>query len=357
MPRLMHRWDTEMDGPAAPETWTAGYLISRNPLILWAPSSTQQPLGPAPLMFPGDRRVWTLISPSWNRERPGDVLEDLENIRRARSTHPEHRYVYLVASRRELENYRAAGVPAIVCMSNALVNETIFDIVPGATRRFDAIYNAAFAPYKRQELACRIESLALIHHRYEYFLKENREYVERSRALLAHATFLNEIDGKYRLFGASEVAAWLQQAHVGLCLSEAEGPMRACVEYLLCGLPVVSTPSIGGRDRLLDPAYAIICEAKPEAVAAAVMEMKRRKLDPELIRRSVCDKLKPDRIRMIQLIERIFAEETEQFPARADWIQLFRRGTWPIKTVDKLMNETAVAETIVPDSSALKSRA
>jgi hypothetical protein len=47
----------------------------------------------------------------------------------------------------------------------------------------------------------------------------------------------------------------------------------------------------------------------------------------------------------VQLIAAIFQEEGLPFPAGADWMQLFRRGTWPFKTADILMVEQPVAAT------------
>jgi glycosyltransferase involved in cell wall biosynthesis len=45
----------------------------------------------------------------------------------------------------------------------------------------------------------------------------------------------------------------LARAVVGLCLSTVEGSNYASMEYMLAGLPIVSTPSIGGREVYFDP--------------------------------------------------------------------------------------------------------
>lgn len=42
------------------------------------------------------------------------------------------------------------------------------------------------------------------------------------------------------------------QSRCGLILSAEEGACFAAMEYLLCGLPVVTTPNIGGRDEFFD---------------------------------------------------------------------------------------------------------
>jgi hypothetical protein len=52
-------------------------------------------------------------------------------------------------------------------------------------------------------------------------------------------------------------------------LSDIEAQNWATIEYLLAGLPVVTTPSIGGRDRWLTPDNSIIVPDTPTRVAAA----------------------------------------------------------------------------------------
>jgi hypothetical protein len=336
-----HPAETEAGGPLA------GFVVSREPAIFWGKAAAKYPLGLASSAaeLVNNRRAWFLISPSWHREDLAGVNEDLENVRAAGARWPQHRHVFLAATRTALENYRKVGLPAIVCSGNAFVDETIFASVPAEPKRFDAIYNAVFGSYKRHELCRDIAKLGLLYHRYPYFLASEPDHVANIRTLLAHATFINELDGPYRPFTLREIPVWLARARVGLCLSAHEGPMRACAEYLYCGLPVVTTPSIGGRDRMLDPAYAIQADPTPKAVAQAVGELIARRIEPASIRAAALAAVRPDRLRLVQLIAAIFQEEGLPFPAGADWMQLFRRGTWPFKTADILMVEQPVAAT------------
>ncbi|MDZ4734963.1 MAG: hypothetical protein SGJ07_01320 [Rhodospirillaceae bacterium] len=325
----------------------AGFTVSREPAIYWGPSADKYPLGLASTAaeLVSNRRAWFLISPSWHREDINGVRGDLEHVRAAAARWPQHRHIFLAATRSALENYRAVGLPAIVCSSNVFVDETIFEPVPSEPKRFDAIYNAVFGRYKRHELCRDIASLGLIYHRYPYFLANEADHVARIRTELAHATFINEIDGAYRQFRLRELPIWLARARVGLCLSGHEGPMRACAEYLYCGLPVVTTPSIGGRDRMLNPAFSIEAEPTPESVAQAVAALIARRVEPAAVRAAAIAAVQPDRMRLVQLIAAIFREENVPFPEEADWIQLFRRGAWPFKMPDILMTEQPVATT------------
>lgn len=333
--------ETPASGPVA------GFAVSREPLIFWGPAAGSYPVGPASYIADaiGHRRAYFLISPSWHREDPATVAADRAHVRTAQARYPEHRFLFLIATRKELQSYRDAGLPAAICMKGAFVDETVFDVDPSATKKFDAIYNAAIAPYKRHELCGSLGSLALLYHRHEHFGVHDSERVNRIRALLSRATWINELDGTYRSFLLRDVPYWLNQARVALCLSAEEGAMRAAAEYLLCGLPIVSTPNIGGRDRLADPRYWIEAEPEPSAIAAAVDALIARDIDPHLVRRSTIEKLQGDRARLVNVIATIFAEEGVPFPRSADWDQLYRRGTWPFKTEAMILSEIAIAET------------
>ena len=60
--------------------------------------------------------------------------------------------------------------------------------------------------------------------------------------------------------------------------------MRASMEYLMCGVPVVSTHSIGGRDRYYQTPYAILVPDEAEAVRDAIGELRRRTLNKLAVR-------------------------------------------------------------------------
>ena len=74
--------------------------------------------------------------------------------------------------------------------------------------------------------------------------------------------------------------------------------MYASVQYLLAGLPVVTTASIGGRDEFFDPAYVRWVPDDPEAVALAVDELVALELDPQMIREATLAKVGQHRARL-----------------------------------------------------------
>lgn len=323
----------------------AGVLISRDPLIVWGPSTPPFLAGPGSTLAPyiGNRRAYFLFSPAWTREHDALVRGDLLHIAQLRTEWPEHRHVVLCATRAELERFRHARQPAILCTASVFVNEHKFVVQPPRERDYDALYNGQLVPFKRHELCVGIERLALIYHRWSD--PESAGYAQRVRAMLPSATFVNELGGEHRNLREPEILEWMSRAHVGLCLSAEEGQNRSTAEYVLSGLPVVSTPNLGGRNGVLDPSYWIEAAPDPASVAAAVAALKARRPDPHAIRRKALELLAPDRQRLLQLIRAIYQNEGRTFPEQADWDQVFRRGTWPVFTAEKLMAGTAVSET------------
>jgi glycosyltransferase involved in cell wall biosynthesis len=154
------------------------------------------------------------------------------------------------------------------------VNEHLYNIID-EPKIYDAIYTAQFKPFKRLELAKNIEKLSIISYGGDLhtFCPE-----------LKHADFNREF------LSREELARKYNQSYVGLCLSAVEGAMFASCEYLLCGIPVVSTPSKGGRDEFFTKENCIIVPPEPEAVAQAVEKWKQLVPDPHQIREQTLKK-------------------------------------------------------------------
>jgi len=69
-----------------------------------------------------------------------------------------------------------------------------------------------------------------------------------------------------------------------LALSAVEGAMFSCGEYSLCGVPVVNTRNLGGRDTLL-PDFAVrYADDTPESAAENVEYYVNNPVDPQEIR-------------------------------------------------------------------------
>jgi glycosyltransferase involved in cell wall biosynthesis len=85
--------------------------------------------------------------------------------------------------------------------------------------------------------------------------------------------------------------------------------MYASVEYLLCGLPVVSTVSLGGRDSWFDPRFTRVVADDPQQIAAAVRDLINQNLCPQMIRSETLIRMAEHRQRLVDLGQQIYAAE------------------------------------------------
>jgi len=283
-------------------------MLCADPLIVHAWPSTGFPLGSASVIGPlvRGRPAHFLIRPASTMEAPGAAAYPTWAARTYLEDHPRHGLTFLGNSDRETEIMAMAGFHAVTLNQNCLVNDSHFHPIAGVTPEYDAVYNARLAPGKRHQLASALESLALIylHDSYSCSVAEFHARHEHYRRLLPGASFLNRLTPRgCERFKPPRVNRVLAQCRVGLCLSELEGAMLASIEYLLAGLPVVSTPSYGGRDYYFDDDYCLTVDPDPARIREAVRELIARNLPREQIRAKTLARLEIDRARYIALVQ------------------------------------------------------
>jgi glycosyltransferase involved in cell wall biosynthesis len=268
------------------------HVFSSNPAVIAL--TRQKYSGAIHDEMPG-RPLTVLYLFYWTLE-PASIIAISARVKQNLKRHPGHRVVMLCNELHTVEPFRAQGVEAIFCNHNCLANENLFTVEAAPEKRYDAIYNAAMAPYKRHLLAAKIESLALI--TYRYGGTHEKDYEEQIRPALAHATWLVDASKDSEKASQAEVAHYANQARVGLCLSALEGAMYASIEYLLCGLPVVTTRSRGGRDVFFESDYVETVEDNPEAVKQGVADLIARAPGAAVIRSRTLAKMEEHRQRL-----------------------------------------------------------
>ncbi|NJK93347.1 MAG: glycosyltransferase [Blastochloris sp.] len=266
-----------------------------------------------------------LVSLSWSHHSESVVLRLVRELREWREKYPHFNWVVLTNTKEEALNFQQQGQASEWVHHNAFVDPTVFSLQSKVKKKWDAVYNAALSPYKRHELAREVKSLGLI--TYDFGLVNEREYRENIRKDLIRAHWFNYVGKAYRYLSEEEVSRAHLQCRVGLCLSAEEGGMMASIQYLLAGLPVVTTPSMGGRDVFFDPDYVLTVEASPEAVASGVQEMIRRNLDSEWIRQRSLEKMKVHQKRLLNMLRRLSAVEYgEGVDDEQIWVNLLERN-------------------------------
>jgi glycosyltransferase involved in cell wall biosynthesis len=275
--------------------------------VIYTTTGDQYPLGAANYVgreLP-DRPAVFLMSFTWSALDPSVVRRSRDAVLEYRARRPLHRFVFLGNDERERAAHTAAGLDAVLCNHNAFLDEDLFR--PGAgAKRYAAVYTAAIVDWKRHELARLVESCLHITYRRDRFTeRETLDRVAELSRLMPSHHFANPIvDGRLMRVQPAEVADLLRQSRCGLCLSAEEGAMFASMEYLLAGLPVVSTPSVGGRDTFADPSFWLTVAPDAEAVAAGVREMVARDIAPEQIREATLVRVLEHRARLRAAVSR-----------------------------------------------------
>jgi glycosyltransferase involved in cell wall biosynthesis len=192
---------------------------------------------------------------------------------------------------------RRLGLRGRLVNISAYLDERTWRIT-GAAKEYDAVYAARMAAYKRLHLASKVSSLFV--QTYGDVLTANGEYdLHRFEPSIRHCAF------NRGWVSEPELVEILNRARVGLALSKCEGAMLASVEYMLCGLPLVSTRCRGGREQFFDDRYVQIVDDSPDAVAAGVQAILTRRIEPQLVREETLKKLRPHRERLCEYVVEI----------------------------------------------------
>lgn len=180
-------------------------------------------------------------------------------------------FIILANSALDQKRYEELGFETALVNNNAWLDESlVMKILPGTRKKYDGIYVGRLVPVKRHHLATKVPNLALV---------AGMSHSQTTTSLPKGLAYINE-----QPLSPQEVCQKINESVCGLILSEAEGSCYASSEYLMCGIPVVSTISEGGRDVWYTDRNAIVVEPNEDAVRDAVLEWKARDVDPAEIR-------------------------------------------------------------------------
>jgi glycosyltransferase involved in cell wall biosynthesis len=266
------------------------------------------------------RPAHVLISLNWSLEI--HLPHIVDNIERARTRFPNISFTILACTEEEERLARSRGIDTFLCNQNCFLDERLIYPEPNVPKLYDAVFNSRLVPFKRPELAAQTKRLAVITGSYEL----DKSYAAKTLAAMADLAYCNysPVSGVLRYLNLEQVRRILVQSWCGLALSAEEGAMYAAGEYLLAGLPVVTTPSRGGRDLFFHPDYVTTVEPSPEAVAQAVQDFKARKLDPVVIRNRTIALFREHRRRLIARLSEIARSDLFPLADGALWLPQFK---------------------------------
>lgn len=190
-----------------------------------------------------------------------------------------NRLVVMANSYEDLEIFHELGATrSFFCNHNCWLDFNLFVQDETVEKVFDLVINTRPEKnMKRPHLAAGVQKLAVIR---GALVRHNDYWPLEQLAPL----YMNN-NGRLRL---DEVVGILNKSYCGGIFSEKEGACYSSSEYLLCGLPVISTPSLGGRDYWYNEDNSIIVDADAGSVARAVEiaveRLKRGDWSPKAIR-------------------------------------------------------------------------
>lgn len=280
------------DGTPVPDCWFAFRVLSLSPLVTISTVDTSsvhllELAMRVPELFDTGKGLH-LLHPTWNYERSGisGIALDLE---RTRALLPGHEFLYLANYDHEANLVSKAGLSAITTNDGVFADEKVWrPYLPRfeGFQHYDAVYDARIETVKRHRLATSVKRPLLI---YGHSVNGDTEAdMKAVQAILPQATFANHRIGRSRYLSLDHDAVVRLYGHasVGLALSAEEGAMRASTQYLLAGLPVVSTHSVGGRDRYYHFPFTRIVSDDPDEIASTVSGLAAAGLDRGRIRQS-----------------------------------------------------------------------
>jgi glycosyltransferase involved in cell wall biosynthesis len=264
------------------------YVLNVEPTILSFLTSNADPgLYPPPEWL---KPVAVLEHIPWWHGRVSTMLKrKIKQIRINRTKIDHH---LMVHARDEDSLRRLLGVRGALVSQNIYIGESVFKPeVAGKT--YDAIYVAQLKPFKRLPLAREVRRL----------------FVACGGDLPGFCPELSHAEYNVDRLERGPLSAIMNASFCSLALSAEEGQMLASFESLLCGIPMVSTPSRGGRDEFFDADNAIIVPPESGAVAAAVGHWKAHVPDPEAIRARTIERLADHRRRFCEYVSGLIQEK------------------------------------------------
>jgi glycosyltransferase involved in cell wall biosynthesis len=269
-------------------------IVSRDPMILIHDPTMEHRMDH--LLPPEPICRWIYYSFTSSREYI------LESDAMMRATRPHDTIIHMPNDQATVAEDYPDSVNVSWISLHCLLAENVFRLHPLHDIEFDAVIVAKASRFKQIELAEKVRNLGIL----STGGTDRELYEAELKALMPHAEFFNK-DGKN--FKHDKVAKIMAKGAVGLCLSSAEGAMRVSQECQLVGRPVVSVPSIGGRDVFLDPETSVIVEPRPWLIAKAVKAMAEKRIPPHFVRRKIMEKIVTHRRELMRLGQQFWIEK------------------------------------------------
>lgn len=158
---------------------------------------------------------------------------------------------------------------------NCFLNEDLYNIDETIQKEYDGIYSTSYNNRKRLNLCHNMSNIGIL---LNYKNKLIPDDALKSLNILNTETIPE-----------NEVYKFYNKAKFGLCLITQDDSSNANAEYLLCGLPVISVETAGGRNVWYNDYNSIIIDPTKESlekgIEVCLKKIESGKFNSELIRR------------------------------------------------------------------------
>ena len=234
-----------------------------------------------------------LLQLGWSAELPEVANELKTRLAEAKNAFPEARFIILANAPKEVEIIQQFN-EVYSANHNAFLDPARYPVAKKAERKFDALYIARITPFKRHDLALKVKNLHLI----GSYSEKEKEHFQKTIAKFPHAVWSRKVPSFF-------IGKKICEAACGLALSAVEGAMFSCGEYTLCGVPVVNTRNLGGRDTLVPEFACRYAEDTAESVAENVQYWVDNPIDPVEIRNGFLKLANPQKLLVQELVDSI----------------------------------------------------
>jgi len=286
-------------------------VISSEPIVLisfWHDFNEyfDRILGP----IPDHKRAYMIIMFNHNRVSADRARMVKEDVGVFKLRYPNVDFLFLCNSSEEQGYFNEVGLQSIHCHAAAFLDESLYQIESSTRKDFDAVYRGDITPHNRHELAGDIDKLLLVGD----YKASNGGYFKEVMDQLQTAKFVK---------GNGRIDSYLTRAEVGLCLGDYDGDVFSCVEYLLSGLKVVTTDTYVVNTQFYDDEYVSVTRAFSSGVNKSVKDMKKRQIDPYIIRERTLKILSEHRQRFINVIQDKYDRQGSGRSFSKEWSSVF----------------------------------
>lgn len=232
------------------------------------------------------------------------------NAIRILESNPTYEITILANSVEEKEYFEKRTTrDALFCNHNAFLNERVFDIIENVPKPHDLVVDSAFHVYKNVEKANRVKDtlhIGYVKHKHDM----TTHVVIPTYGKLANFANANanaNANGKYKRLTKPQINAHYNESRVAGIFSLLEGACFASSQYLLAGLPVISTRSQGGRDIWYNACNSIVCENDEDSIydahQTAMQRLESGEFNSRQIRELHLQQMDEHRNRLIEYIK------------------------------------------------------